>query len=146
MNYLNVFAVYGLKHIYNVEPIYLVYRPGIPSIIGAYDTTEQAQNFCARFNSLNKYIYNSHPIRYFNQSASKSFKLHYISSSLYIEFKKVTVHYLEDAHMVEVQKDILDEKTMVFLKKYFSIIIQKNIISKNIEKDIIIKENKKLNN
>lgn len=145
MNHLNIFAVYGLKHIYNVEPIYLVYRPGIPSIIIAYNTIEEAQKFCARFNSLDNNIYNSYPIRNLNQSISKSLKLHYISSPLYIEFKKVSVHHLQDADIVELQTEKIDEKTMFFLKKYFSVIIQKNIISKDIEKTIKTKEDKKYN-
>lgn len=145
MDLLTIFAVYGLKHIYDVEPVFFVYRTGMPSIMGSFNSKEKAQNFCSYFYSLDKSVYNYRPIISSDQEIFKIIKLNHIQDSLNIDIKKIYAQYSEDTHIVKLKDNALEEIKINFLEKYLSTVIQKKLVSKSIEKDMMKISDKKIN-
>lgn len=148
MSNLTIVSIYGLKHIYNIEPVFLVYKSGVLSVLGVFNTKEKAQSFCDNYYIFNKHVYNYRPYEYLNQQTLENIKSICSGNSFKLnhKLKKLKVKYFEDNHTVELKGDISDKKTNDFLENYLSIIIQKIIVSENIDSSIMKNTNNKFIN
>lgn len=98
MNEYYLVKVYGLKHIYKHEPIYLIYNSFNNYVIKDFTSLDDAQNHLA-FLKKTKFIYNI-------------LKTHLIKSFNNIEFKRLTSDNNQDIEL-EATFDINNRKILI---------------------------------
>lgn len=98
MNEYYLVKVYGLKHIYKHEPIYLIYNAFTNSIVKDFTSLDDAQN---HFEFLNK-----------TKAIYKIFKNHLIKSFNNIEFRRLTSDNKQDIEL-EATFDIDNRKISI---------------------------------
>lgn len=142
---LMIMSVFGLKNIYGKDPIYIVFRTGSHEILNAFLSFDEAQNFC------NLHLDKS-PTKIFPKVVSTKSKFIpkklSIKSIIAIEYtgwvylSKVEIKFIDNKieDIGIVSHSNIDEKNLLLLKNYLPLRIERDILSKSIEKPNIIKK------
>lgn len=137
---LMIMSVYGLKHLYGKDPVYIVFRIGGPDVLNTFYSFDDAQKFC------NFYLKNSSSI-FFSKSVFTKAKLipqklsiksttsiKNISKRVYLSTVEIQFLNNEIEEIEVISHSSIDEKFLLILKKYLPLKIARDILSKNLER------------